>query len=271
MSPHSTRLTRIFSSKWDGLNPNLIAEFFEVERVEKPGGILGYQPADDSDIVRAPLIDADLSASISWTSPFETTSSQQALPTMKAMLESGVLAPMLQNMGSGSGFIGKKLQQAADIAQKFEGRTGITKLNSMQVLSGMPPVKFSVTALFSAWIDPLTEVEDCFDRLMTWALPAHLEEDGSVLSRTIRKAQGDEVEVFLPSKAPSLIGMHYKGCTYLPLVIESISKALDSPIDFYGRHVSLAVPMTLCTLSAIDRSDWANIRSISRIPRIRDF
>jgi hypothetical protein len=33
---------------------------------------------------------------------------------------------------------------------------------------------------------------------------------------------------------------------------------LDSPIDRDGRFVELLVPMTLCTLTALDRQDWIN-------------
>ena len=46
---------------------------------------------------------------------------------------------------------------------------------------------------------------------------------------------------------------------YSPLVIESIGQPIDSAIDSDGRYVELLVPMTLCTLTAIDRDDWARL------------
>ena len=50
-------------------------------------------------------------------------------------------------------------QKSNDLLKQFEGRTGITKLNSTQVFTGMPPVKIQVTALLRAWRDSASEVE----------------------------------------------------------------------------------------------------------------
>lgn len=153
-------------------------------------------------------------------------------------------------------------QQSNDFLQQFEGRTGITKLNSTQVFTGMPPVKITVTALFRAWRDTLSEVETPFNKLMEWALPVALSPDGSVLARTAETVSGrmGYVEALTPSKSPTRIAMEYKGRTYSPLVIESIGMPLSAPVDASGRFVELAVPLTLCTLTAIDRQDWSNSR-----------
>ncbi|MBJ7575674.1 hypothetical protein [Luteimonas sp. MC1828] len=53
--------------------------------------------------------------------------------------------------------------------------------------------------------------------------------------------------------------MTYKGKTYAPLVIESIGQPIGSPVASTGRFVELLVPMTLCTLTALDRDDWKRI------------
>jgi hypothetical protein len=64
----------------------------------------------------------------------------------------------------------------------------------------------------------------------------------------------------LPSKAPTKIAMKYKGRIYSPLVIESIGLPLNSPINVKNGNLEgfteLLVPMTLCSLTAIDRADW---------------
>jgi hypothetical protein len=49
---------------------------------------------------------------------------------------------------------------AIELLRNAAGRTGITKLNSTQIFSGMPPVKFSFTAHFRALTDPQSEVRD---------------------------------------------------------------------------------------------------------------
>ena len=93
----------------------------------------------------------------------------------------------------GSRFRGRDLYRTRlkGFLAQFEGRTGITKLNSTQVFNGMPPVKIQVTALFRAWRDSMKEVEAPFNKLMEWALPIELSKDGSVLARAAETAKGD--------------------------------------------------------------------------------
>src|SRR3546814_5034496 len=94
---------------------------------------------------------------------------------------------------------------------------------------------------------------------MSWALPEKLSAMGPLLSRAADYAAGGTTsitDVLAPSKAPTKIGMTYKGKTYAPLVIESIGQPISSPADSSGKYVELLVPMTLCTLTALDRDDW---------------
>ena len=132
----------------------------------------------------------------------------------------------------------------------------------------MPPVKIQVTALFRAWKRPLKEVETPASQLMKWALPQELAADGAILSmletvKALLAGGGDQASIvngLMPSKAPMTVAMLYKGRTYSPLVIESIAYPLNSPVDANGHYTELLIPMTLCTLTAFDREDWANSR-----------
>jgi hypothetical protein len=129
----------------------------------------------------------------------------------------------------------------------------------------MHPFKISVVALFRAWADPVKEVEEPFDQLANWALPIKLSNDGVIMS-TINAAKnatsvGGALEAMategiMPSLAPTLIAMTYKGRMYSPLVIESIQDPLGSPVNRKGQFVERLVPMTLCSLTAFDREDW---------------
>lgn len=239
------------SSLWDGLNENLIASFWEVDR--KGNRVQG------SDVtVKAPLLEGNLEATLNWQSPFEQSGPETKAPTLLAMLQSGTIQPFIDAVASHVG--GNAQQQSAEFLKKFEGKTGITKLNSVQVFNGMPPVKMPVTALFRAWRDPVSEVEEPLNQLMKWAMPIHLEQDSSILSRGSEAAQGEKsgIDALLPSQAPTLIAMKYKGRTFAPLCIESIGMPITSPIDASGKFVELSIPMTLATLTAIDRDDWLN-------------
>lgn len=233
-----------------GLSQHLIASFWEIEKNQN--GI--WEKVGDIS-VKAPLTEATMEMVLNWQSPFEQAGAESKAPTLSAMLQSGALQPYVNSDG-----------KAGSMFSKFEGRTGITKLNSTQVFSGMPPVKIQVTALFRAWLDPAKEVEAPFNQLMAWALPVNLAPDGaimSLLSGIKAVAAGTAlseaaVNALLPSTAPCKIAMKYKGRIYQPLVIESITHPMNSPIDANGQYVELAVPMTLCTLTAIDRADWSN-------------
>ncbi|NYT61441.1 hypothetical protein H0A66_03765 [Alcaligenaceae bacterium] len=246
-------LTLTYSSLWDGLNPNLIASFFLVDR--------DGRMVDGSPIVKAPLTECEMEVTLNWQSPFENTGPESKAPVLAAMLQSGSLQPTVDALfdPSKAEESSRAMRETNSLLKKFEGRTGITKLNSTQIFTGMQPIKFSAQALFRAWRDAQSEVGTPVDMLMEWALPQELASDGSVLARLVGAGKGETgaIEALLPSLTPCLIGMTYKGRTYAPLVIESIGLPLSSPIDVDGNFVELLVPMILCSLTALDRKDWA--------------
>lgn len=239
----------VLTSEWGSLSKHLIASFHKVEK----DGNGKWQASTDEIVVKAPLSESNMEVSLSWQSPFENAGADRGIPTISAMLQSGSLQPFLDSGGKTSDFV-----------SKFEGRTGITKMNSVQVFTGMPPVKIQVTAVFRAWSNPATEVEAPFTQLMEWALPQKLAPDGAILSAlgaVKDAASGGSVSEatakgLLPSLTPVCIAMSYKGRLYSPLVIESIGQPMNSPVDSLGHYTELQVPMTLCTLTAFDKPDW---------------
>lgn len=249
----------VLSSEWTGLSPFLLATFYEVRKQQD--GKWGYTSECDQQVVKAPLTEASMEIALNWQSPFEQAGAESKAPALMAMLQSGALQPLINAITNKQAAAGAQ-KKANDFLSRFEGRTGITKLNSTQVFTGMPPVKIQVTALFRAWKDPTTEVEEPVDKLMAWALPVKLSDDGSILARAVETAKGDmaAIDAVMPSSTPIKIAMQYKGRTFSPLVIESIAMPLGSPINRTGKFVELAVPMTLCTLTALDRDDWTGSR-----------
>jgi len=241
------------SSKWDGLNKHLLAHFFVVSKNQS--GI--WLKSGELEVI-APLTDANIELSLGWQSPFENASSDNVAPTLAAMVQSGEADQALQAVGlGGDGFM-------HNIAADFSGRTGITKLNSTQVFNGMPPVKISVSAVFRALTDPIAEVEKPLNQLIKWALPPKIAMDGGLVTRTIKAASGDydnKEDYFMPSIAPVKVGLTYKGRTFAPLVIENISLPFNAPIDQSGKFTQITTNLTLCTLTALDRSDWINTQN----------
>lgn len=244
----------VLSSKWDGLNPLLIASFFPVQKVSPES--VRYEKVPDSAVVQAPLSDTSLQVDVSWDSQFEGANAETKAPTLMALLQNGGIQQTSDNV-LGNGGVNQALTK---FLTRFEGRTGVTKLNSTQTFHRMEPFKITTTAHFRAWENGATEVDSPVAQLFAWALPQALSEDGSIVGRFADTAhgQGDSVELLMPSLCPQVVGMTYKARTYLPLVIESIEYNLDSPINARGSFVQMAVQMTLCSLAGIDKDDWAN-------------
>jgi len=276
VSESNISLTPALSSQWGGLSNHLIASFYEVDRHGDTIKDADGNPVNI--IVRAPLTDGDLDISLNWQGAFEEMSGNKA-STIFAMLQAGAIQPVIdafqpdvvgkavasvagdQAGNAVSDGIAYAQQQSGKFLKQFEGRTGITKLNSNQVFSGMPPIKFQVTALFRAWSDPISEVEAPVNQLITWALPKQLADDSLVTERIKAVMQNRTVEnainALLPSKSPCLIVMKYKGRTYAPLVIEAVRLPLSSSIDSNGHFIERLVTITICSLAAWDRDDWA--------------
>jgi hypothetical protein len=240
------------SELWAGLSPTLIATFAECDHT-------GAADPDGAAVQCALVDDAQIDITLNWQSPFDGAGPEARAPTLAAMLQSGALQPLADRIGGG---IGGAISALTEVGR---GRTGVTKLNSTQVFTGMPPLRIQCTALFRAWSDPATEVEAPLDRLVTMALPGALAAEGTLLNvyDAIRSGQHDMrnlLSAAMPSQAPSMVALTYKGRTFAPLVIESVGIPLHSPSDEFGRFVQIQVPLTISTLAAIDGADWTGFK-----------
>ena len=268
-------------SEFGRLNEHLIASIYAVDRAGS---------AKEGESVRAPITEASLEVSLGWQSPFEAMGPEAVSPTLLAMVQSGSAEDLFSALGGNTwtSWITSMLGAATDVlpdwltgGQGFEellssgvGRTGLTKMNSTQVFTGMPPIKINATLLFRAWKNAKTEVEEPFDRLMGWALPQCLQKDSIMTSMANGEnaekcsgmsagSAGGVMDALLPSLAPKMVGLTYKGRTYKPLVIESIGFPMDSPITAEGRYTELLVPVTFATWQTYDAKDWTNIRTVT--------
>lgn len=268
----SARESTILSSIWTGLSPHLIAKFYPVKKMAdgsweqsrdkyKIASADKYE-VDDGYEVHAPITDGNSEMTLNWNSPFENAGAESKAPALSAMLQSGSLAPILQAMGS-SGFMSGKFDEmakkSADFTRSLAGRTGITKLNSTQIFTGMPPVKMSLTLHFRALQDPVMEVKNPLIQLKEWALPQRLAIDGLIANGINNGIKQNPIETIFPSKAPQIIGMQYGDMTYEPMVIESISDPVTAPRSSDGVIIACSVQITLGTLTALDRGDMRKI------------
>jgi hypothetical protein len=248
------------SPQWGNLSQHLIARIYALD----DDGIESFAEGD----VRGPVTEAQFEATLNWQSPFEATGPESKAPALMAMLQTGQIATLASAVqaagysGPGSEHLDSLAQNTREAARSLRGRTGITKLNSRQVFSGMPPIKLTMMMHFRAMTDPVAEVVNPYKRLLEWALPKELAEDG-VLAGIIRGDNSGVLSSLFPSLAPTMIGFSYGNNRYSPMVIESIGNAIDGPMGPTGLPVYRAVQLTLATLTALDKNDVARIFSRS--------
>ena len=247
---------------WDGLNQHLLGQIYKLKKEDTRW----VQDTSAPAVVGA-LQDASMEVAMNWQSPFESSGTESQAPALAAMLQTGALQPLVAALAGSSdqGVAAGLRDKINGQLTAFEGRTGITKLNSTQVFNGMQPIKITATLLLRAWRDPLAEVERPLAQLMDWMLPQELSADGSVIARAANTARNEAagmVEMLMPSLAPLPVALRYKNRLFRDMVIEVATIPLDSPIDARGNFVQLAMPVTFCTRSAIDRNDWKAIGPI---------
>lgn len=251
---------------WGNLSPHLIANFYPMKFNDK----LEAVAIPDAEIVRCPITDSNFDMSFNWSSPFENSGMESKAPNMMALIQSGQIgkvANALQSSGTLSQIplFGDKLQswgssavsKSNEVRDQAAGRTGITRINSRQVFSGMPPVKLTMTLHFRALQDARQEVLSPYQQILRWAVPEQLADDGyfAELTKGALADNVDFVKTLFPSKAPTLVGMRYGINSYSPMVIESIGNPVDGQIDSDGYPIYRAVQITLATLTALDQSD----------------
>lgn len=246
-------------SQWGGLNENLICTITPIDRE-------GVRDKSEPE-VRAPMMEgATLSGQPNWQSPFENLSPDSKAPALVALVQSGALSPLVAESQPSSPQGGAPAQLQRGLAagiSSLKGRSGVTRMNSTQIFSGMTPLKVSCTLLFRAWKDPVAEVMEPLRQLWAWAVPQKLAPDSplvAVLSNGVSgivDLLGSPLLTLLPSEAPKLVQFRYGGRLFDRMVIESIEEPLTSSRDRNGNYVELALSLTFATLTALDREDMA--------------
>lgn len=244
-------------SNWGSLSPLLLARVFVCDS-KGVADIKEYQG------VYGAMEEGSFEATFNWQSPFENMGPETKAPALTAMLQSGSLVPVLNALQAVNpapdSKIGSMIDAGADklkaAVKELEGRTGMTKLNSRQVFSGMPPVRVNFSMVFRAISDAATEVEAPLQRLLEWVFPQELAEEG-ILSEVVQTARDVDsfIKALFPSKTPRLLGLTYAGRTWSPMVVESISYPLSGPKDAMGNFTDLTVQVNMATLTALDRPD----------------
>lgn len=255
MAVSQTGTSPALSSDWTGLSGHLIASFFAVKRrTSDDKNTIRWERDMSQPEVLAPLSDGNIETTLNWHSPFENVGPDQKFSSLSALLQSGGFnsaLEALQKLLPSNEVLASNAKRIAD----FEGRSSLTKLNSTQTFTGMPPIKISLTAHFRAFKNSQVEVRAPMDQLMSWALPKKIAEDGPVAS-ALNLSNG-----IFTSYVPQIIGLKYGDMLWAPLVIESMPYPLTGPRDASGTITHASITMQIATLTALDKDDYANVRT----------
>lgn len=262
----------VLSSDWTGLSNALLASIYPVRKMADGSGwevgrktdstISDQYVADGSLVVRAPMSDGTSELTLNWTSPFENAGAESMVGTLSAMLQSGTLTSILQGVG-GAGVMPDAMsdlaKKSAELSRKIEGKTGITKLNSTQIFSGMPPGRVIFTLHFRAIRDAIREVREPILKLKEWSLSQYLAPDGFLAGAAKNGTSQNVFDTIFPSLTPQIVGLKYGDMTFQPMVIESVSEPITNPRSEAGVMTACSVQITMSTLAALDRADMRRI------------
>lgn len=201
-------------------------------------------------------IDADMTIESQYNSPFENSNPESRLPVLMGSLQSGdwvntvdtVLGKVGLNGGNGlSEDVKNKLNQ-------LEGRSNFTKLNSTQIYVSSASARLNLTIFFEAWANAKHEVEHQIATMQQWSLPVKLSDDSAVGNL----ANDFSLTSLFPSEVPPFVSLTYGKKRYSPLLIESVSAPLVTPMDSEGNRIVVEATITLVSRQAWDK---ANIKS----------
>lgn len=246
---------KVLSSDWTGLSRHLIATFYPVRQVE--GSSVEWERVPNSIEVQAPITDGTIEQTANWTSPFENQQADAKLSTFSAMLQSGGFDAALKALASSvpDGVARKAVDSLQSSLDGLRGKSAITKLNSVQIFTGMPPMKINVTAHFRATSNAKSEVQLPLAKLMEWVLPKKLSDSG-IVTKAIQGGPDGIAKTLYSSEAPQIVAMRFADMLFMPIVIESMGHPITGPRGSDGFMISSQTTLSLSTLTALDNPDW---------------
>jgi len=254
-------------SKWQGLNKHLLAKIYPID-------IEGNRIKDTLEIIAPAIESTVVEATLNWHSAFESTGADSAKPMLTSMIQAGTIQPIMNMVtGATKDFVPtegtKVLTQTEGYLDDLMGRTGMTKLNSRQTFVGMPPLKINTTLYFRAFSNPIQEVHKPLDTLWNYSLARAIADGGQAENLLSAVNAGgttkDYLFAMMPSISPFLLSFQYKKRKFAPVVIESISEPMESPITSEGHYTQMQVTLSLATLSALSAEDWKKNIALSGI------
>ncbi|MDC5568440.1 hypothetical protein ACG9XL_17230 [Acinetobacter nosocomialis] len=237
-------------SDWGLLSPMLLGK---IALCDKEGTALGGPS------VTGIAIDADLTMESQYSSPFENSNPESRLPVLMGMLQSGdwvnTADKVLGKVGLSFGDENPLSDETKKKLNQLEGRSNFTKVNSTQIFVSSSPVRINLVLFFEAWANALHEVEHQIATLQQWTLPKKLSQE------TLIGALADDMSItsLFPSEVPPFVSFLYAKKRYLPMLLETVTAPLVTPLDKNGNRLVLETNVTLVSRQAWDKSNIAQL------------
>jgi len=188
-------------------------------------------PNDDV-MVRGLIVSKDLSQSNNYANKFEGTDADSKSPTVAGILQSGVWA------------------NEFEFLKKLEGKTLMTKAQTIQIFTGLDPLDLNLEIEFIAQRDTDLEVEKAIQQLEYWKAPLLKDNSFQTAKEVFDKVisgSGDYESVF--GEIPNEVNLSFMDKRYnTTFIIESISSSSNVFLTIW-----LSLSGTLCCLRQCQR------------------
>lgn len=272
---------RILGGIWQqkGINKHLIAMIRPVieGNLEAGQGNQTYDVDTSQPQVHATMDDGSFDVESQYSTPFESSNPEGRMPNLMGAIQSGQIATAYHSLFAirddptgitgAIGSIGASIGSVVGVQDALEGfeagltglmgRSNFTKLNSRQIFTSSNSIRIPVTLNFVAWMDARSEVEEAVEQLQKWSLAKSLS-NKSLLTAGLTDGLSESM---FPSIIPPFVQLQYGGKTYLPMIIESASAPLVTPMNSNGDRIAVKVNVNFLSLTAWDAENITNLRS----------
>jgi len=194
--------------------------------------------------IRGLLVSDDLNVSIDWESPFEGSNEGSSMGSLSSLVQSGIAQSFISN-------------------SSLLGRTTSNIIESVQVFKGVAPQELNLTLNFTAFSDPLIEVEYPIIALLKIMSPQLTLGGSTEVLKKVIDAISNNKDISLDDSVfgfiPYDVVLDYNNKRFssdMRFVITNLSSNRDKiQIDKNGNAIKREVTLTLKSKKSMNRDD----------------
>ena len=205
--------------------------------------VLFSSPNDNEDVfVRGLILNKNKSQNNNYANKFEGTDADSKSPTIAGILQSGVWSNEINGL------------------KELEGKTLITKAQTVQIFTGIEPISLDLEIEFIAQRDTFLEVENAIKQLEHWASPRLKNNSFETLKQTYDKIiKGTLVADYkeILGDIPNEVNVSFMQKRYnTTFIIESISESEEKiMLHKSGGRIRQKISLSLKSRTGITKND----------------